>query len=67
MSIIQLNPQIQVHTPLGNGWCYLILDYDLQINTIWVVRLDSDGQVRHFDANDIKISGNPMMGLPFLK
>jgi hypothetical protein len=53
MSIIQLCPQIEVSTPLGKGWAYLVLDYGLMINTIWVVRL-TDGQVKHFDSNDIK-------------
>ncbi len=62
MSIIQLKPQIEVKTPLGKGWAYLVIDYGLMINTIWVVRLP-DGQVKHFDSNDIRITGNPMLGL----
>lgn len=65
--ILQLNPQIQVFTPLGKGWAFLIIDYGLDINTCWVVRLDKDGQVKHFDSNDIKIEGNPMIGLQFLE
>lgn len=64
--IIQLAPQIRVKTSLGFGWCYLILDYSLNINTIWVVRLDQNGEVKHFDSNDIQIEGNPMLGLPLL-
>lgn len=61
MSIIQLNPQIEVNTPLGKGWAYLVVDYGLMIDSIWVVRLNGDGQIKHFDANDIKIIGNPML------
>ena len=65
--ITQLNPQIKVKTPLGWGWAYFIIDYDLQTNTIWLVRLDETGKIKHFDSNDILIEGNPMLGMPFLK
>lgn len=65
--ILQLSPPIQVHTPIGNGWALLIIDYSININTVWVVRLDADGQIKHFESNDIKVSGNPMLGLPFIK
>lgn len=64
--IIQLNPQIEVLTPLGRGWAFLIIDYGLDINTIWVVRLNEEGKVKHIYSNDIQIEGNPMLGLPFL-
>lgn len=64
--ITQLEPQIYVKTPLGFGWCYLIIDYGLNINTIWVVRLDASGWVKHFESNDIQIEGNPMLGQPVL-
>lgn len=65
--ILQLSPQIQVHTPLGNGWTFFIMDYDLQINSIWIVRLDKDGSIKHFNSNQIFICGNPTIDLPFLK
>lgn len=63
-SILQLQPQIYVQTPLGKGWCFFILEYDLNINTIWLVRLDETGQVKHFDSNDIVIEANPMLHQP---
>lgn len=65
--IIQLNPLIQVITPLGKGYAYLIIDYSMDINTIWIVRLDETGIVKHFDSNDIKIVANPMLNQPILK
>ena len=64
--ILQLNPQIRVKTPLGMAWAYLIIDYGLDINTIWVVRLDKDGVVKHIESNDVQIDGNPMLKLPLL-
>lgn len=65
--ILQLNPPIQVHTPLGNGWALLIIDYCININSVWIVRLDLDGQIKHIESNDIKVAGNPMLGLPLIK
>lgn len=67
MSILQLNPPIQVQTPLGNGWCLFIIDYSININTVWIIRLDKAGEIKHFDSNDIKISANPMLGHSPLK
>jgi len=60
--MLQLNPPIEVETPLGHGWCLVVIDYGININTIWLVRLDN-GEVKHFDSNDIKISKNPMLGI----
>lgn len=59
--ILQLNPPIEVTTPLGHGWALLIIDYNININSIWVVRLDDGGKVKHFDSNDITIPDNPML------
>lgn len=56
--IIQLNPEIWVDTPLGRGLALLVIDYGLGHNTCWVVALQEDGQVKHFDSNDIKVIKN---------
>lgn len=56
--MLQLNPEIWVETPLGEGLAFVIIDYGLNHNTCWVVALKLDGQVKHFDSNDIKISHN---------
>lgn len=67
MNILQLNPQIEVITPLGNGWAFFIIDYGLNINSIWVVRLDKEGIVKHVESNDIRIAANPMLGQKKIK
>jgi len=59
--ILQLNPQINVKTPLGWGWAFFIIDYNPWMNSCWVVRLNGTGQVKHFDANEIVIDGNPTL------
>lgn len=67
IAICQLNPQIKVLTPFGFGWSFFLIDYGQDTNPVFVVRIDKDGQVKNFDSNDIKIEGNLMIGLPFLK
>ncbi len=62
--IHRIQPPIHVRTPLGNGWALFLIDYGHDWNTVWVVNLFKTGQVKHFDANDIRITGNPTWGVP---
>lgn len=59
--MLQLNPTIEVHTPLGDGEAIFIIDYGINVNTVWVVRLDK-GEIKHFYSDDVRIWGNPMNG-----
>jgi hypothetical protein len=56
--ILQLNPSILVETPLGQGQALFLIDYGMHQNTCWVVALNEDGIVKHFDCNDIVVSVN---------
>lgn len=56
--ILQLNPAIPVDTPLGKGLCIFIIDYGMHLNSCWMVALKDDGQVKHFDSNDIRLTAN---------
>lgn len=66
-NIIQLNPQINVKTPLGWAWSIFLIDYGPWMNTCWVVRLNETGQIKHFDSNDIIMEGNPTLGEKILE
>lgn len=59
--ILQLNPTIEVNTPLGDGEAMFIIDYGINTNTVWIVRLDG-GVMKHFYSDDIRVYGNPMNG-----
>lgn len=59
--IIELKNTIDVHTPFGQGEALFLIDYGLNVNTIWVVRLKG-GEVKHFYSDDIRIYANPMDG-----
>lgn len=58
-TMLQLDPPIWVDTPLGQGVALFLIDYGIHTNSCWVVSLgDKDWNVKHFDANDIKIHKN---------
>ena len=59
--IHQLNPTMEVHTPLGDGEALFIIDYGLNVNTVWVVRFKG-GVIKHLYSDDIRIYDNPMNG-----
>ncbi len=59
--MLQLNPTIDVKTPLGDGEAFFIIDYGVNVNTVWLVRLEG-GVLKHFYSDDILIYGNPMNG-----
>jgi hypothetical protein len=59
--IYEFRSPIPVHTPLGDGDAFLLIDYGVDVNTVWVVRL-TGGIVKHLYSDDIRIWGNPMAG-----
>lgn len=61
--ILQLNPTILVETPLGRGQALFVIDYGMHQNTCWVVALERDGIVKHFDCNDIILATNFTYGV----
>ncbi len=65
--IIQLNPTILVDTPLGRGQAIFIIDYGMHQNTCWVISLQENGVVKHFDCNDIILSTNYTYGLNIMR
>jgi hypothetical protein len=62
--IHEFKTPIPVKTPHGDGEAYLLIDYGLNVNTVWVVRLGG-GKVKHYYSDDILIYDNPMNGNGF--
>ena len=62
--IYEFKTPLAVHTPHGEGDAILLIDYGLNVNTVWVVRL-SGGEVKHYYSEDIRLYGNPMDGKGF--
>jgi hypothetical protein len=65
--ILQLNPQINSFTPIGEAHAFFMIDYSQWVNTVWVCRMCGTGEIKHFDSNDIKIEGNPTLDEKLLK
>ena len=59
--IHDFKPYIAVHTPHGEGQAMLMIDYGLETNSVWVVRLKG-GEVKHYYSDDIRLYDNPMNG-----
>jgi hypothetical protein len=59
--MLQLNPTIDVKTPLGDAEAFFIIDYGVNVNTVWVCRMKG-GEVKHFYSDDIRMYDNPMNG-----
>ena len=61
--ILQLNPTILVETPLGRNQAIFIVDYGIHQNTCWIVALEQNGVVKHFDYNDVILATNFTYGM----
>ena len=59
--IHEFKPYIEVHTPHGEVKAMLMIDYGLETNSVWVVRLKG-GEVKHYYSDDIRLYDNPMNG-----
>jgi hypothetical protein len=59
--IHQFPTSIPVHTPHGAGEAILFIDYGIDVNSVWVVRL-SGGHVKHYYSDDVRLYDNPMNG-----
>jgi hypothetical protein len=49
--ILQLNPTLDVHTPLGYGKAMFLIDRSEQINSIWKVRMYDSGWAGLINVN----------------
>ena len=52
-----------VETPLGTGMAIFIIDYGMHQNTCWIVALEKNGIIKHFDCNDVIMSTNYTYGV----
>ena len=56
--MLQLNPQIPVVTPKGNGWAFFLIDRSQEHDLEWVVFLDNGSTCLTFRNSDIRIQKN---------
>lgn len=59
--IHEFKTPIPVHTPHGVGQAILLIDYGINVNSVWLVRLQG-GKILHYYSDDIRVYDNPMNG-----
>ena len=57
-AIHELQQIMWVTTPHGDGIVLFLMDYGPQENTIFVVALEKDGVIKHYNSNDVKLCKN---------
>ena len=57
-AIHEIQQFIWVTTPLGDGQALFLIDYGPHENTIWVVAMQENGIIKHFNSNQIRLCFN---------
>jgi len=60
--MLQLDPQIPVATPKGNGQAIGWLDYSQEHHMLWIVAQDTTGEVWIWANSEIRLRDNPTAG-----
>ncbi len=55
---------VPVTTPFGPGFAMAVIDYGQEHHLLWVVALDSNGEVRVVANPDIRVRPNESMRAP---
>jgi len=67
ITIYELNNSIDVLTPIGYAKALFIIDYGLEINSIWKCRIYETGKIVNVYDDEILVYPNPMNNEPPLK
>jgi hypothetical protein len=61
MTILQLDPPLQLLTPKGNGLAWFVIDPGIEHNLQWVVALDENGELWTFQNPEVRAHKNITM------
>jgi hypothetical protein len=68
MTVIhEIQQVLWVETPLGDGQALFLIDYGPHENTIWTVALEKNGEIKHFNSNQVKLCFNNTFDLNIKK
>lgn len=62
MTILQLNPPIELQTPKGNGLAWLVIDNGIEYNLQWVVAINETGEIWTYSNPDVRATKNITQG-----
>jgi len=57
-AIHEIQQILWVTTPLGDGQALFLIDYGPHENTIWVVALEKQGEIKHFNSEQVYLCAN---------
>jgi hypothetical protein len=57
-TIHELQQIMWVTTPHGDGQVLFLMDYGVHENTIFVVALEENGLIKHYNSNDVRLCRN---------
>lgn len=60
--MLQLDPPIPVITPKGKGFAYVLIDYSIDYDLLWVVGLLDGGECWTYSNKDIRFVENETLG-----
>jgi hypothetical protein len=60
--MLQLNPEMWMMTPKGEGMAFIVTDYGLDHNKVFTIMLQS-GDILDFDMKDVRRTENPSFGV----
>lgn len=61
-TLLELAEGWTVYTPLGRGTVLIVTTPSYLGNSTVYVKLDKTGALKHFDTNDIRLTGSPTYG-----
>lgn len=59
--ILQLDPPIPMSCPKGEGMAILMIDYGMEFNFIWVIAINSTGEIWSFQNPHVRMLKNITM------
>lgn len=60
--ILQLSPPLNLETPKGPGLAWLVIDYGIEHNIMWVVAINDTGEIWTFPNPQVRAEKNITMG-----
>lgn len=60
--ILQLNPPIPLMTPKGEGLAYMVIDYGVDYDLMWVVAINDTGEIWTYPNHKVKAIKNITLG-----
>ena len=61
MNFTQLNPSIPMNCPKGSGYAIGVIDYSQEHDLIWIIAIDSSGEIWAYPNKDVRMLKNITM------